>query len=82
MEVQEGDYDGLVAVIRHLLSVRDRQPNTDGMFDPLKQTIELLKTYNQNLPDEVYQQLEVSGQICTSKWLRMFLTLAVLNKSL
>ena len=58
--VEEGDYDGLVGVMMHLLAVRDRQPNTDGMFEPLKQTIELLKTYDQELPDEVHQQLQVS----------------------
>ena len=28
VEVQEGDYDGLVEVMVHLLAVRDRQPNT------------------------------------------------------
>ena len=57
--VEEGDYDALVAVMHHLLKIRDRQPNTDGMFEPLKHMIELLKTYNQDLPEEVYQQLEV-----------------------
>ncbi|KAK2518440.1 Dnah9 [Columba guinea] len=31
---------------------------TDAMFEPLKQTIELLKTYEQELPEEVYKQLE------------------------
>ena len=58
--MEEGDYDGLVGVMIHLLAVRDRQPNTDGMFEPLKQTIELLKTYDQEMPDEVHQQLQVS----------------------
>ena len=46
--------------MHHLLAMKDRQPKTDGMFEPLKQTIELLKTYGQEMPDEVYQQLEVS----------------------
>ncbi|KAK2528616.1 hypothetical protein Q9233_007587 [Columba guinea] len=31
---------------------------TDAMFEPLKQTVELLKTYEQELPEEVYKQLE------------------------
>ena len=57
--IEEGDYDTLVSVMKHLLAVRDRQPTTDGMFEPLKQTIELLKSYEQEMPDEVYQQLEV-----------------------
>lgn len=58
--LQEGDYDGLVHVMQHLGNVKDRQEATDGMFEPLKQTIELLKTYNQEMPDEVHQLLEVS----------------------
>ena len=57
--VEEGDYDSLVGVMKHLLAVKDRQPNTDGMFEPLKQTIELLKNYGEETSEEVYQQLEV-----------------------
>ncbi|BFZ02963.1 hypothetical protein BsWGS_06002 [Bradybaena similaris] len=56
-EVQEGDYHGLVDVMGHLFAVRERQQTTDEMFEPLKQTIELLKTYNQEMPDEVHAQL-------------------------
>ena len=58
-EVEEGDYDGLVAVMGHLMAVKDRQATTDEMFEPLKQTIELLKTYGQELPEEVHMQLQV-----------------------
>ncbi|CAH1258196.1 DNAH17 [Branchiostoma lanceolatum] len=57
-EVTEGDYDELVECMGHLMAVRDRQLATDEMFEPLKETIELLKTYNQEMPDEVHQQLE------------------------
>ncbi len=35
--------------------------SADGMFEPLKATIELLKTYGEELSDEVHQQL----QVCT-----------------
>lgn len=42
-----------------LMAVKDRQNSTDELFEPLKQTIELLKVYEQELPDEVYKQLEV-----------------------
>ena len=31
----------------------------DNMFEPLKETIELLRTYGQEMPDEVYTQLQV-----------------------
>lgn len=46
--------------MKHLGQVKDRQIATDEMFEPLKQTIELLKTYNQEMPDDVHQLLEVS----------------------
>ena len=41
----------------HVLSTHD---SADGMFEPLKATIELLRVYGQELPDEVHQQLQVS----------------------
>ncbi|KAL2078484.1 hypothetical protein ACEWY4_026169 [Coilia grayii] len=55
--VEEGDYDGLVEVMGHLMRVKDRQAATDTMFDPLKETIEFLKEYGEELPDEVHTQL-------------------------
>uniref|UniRef100_A0A3B3RIQ7 Dynein axonemal heavy chain 17 n=1 Tax=Paramormyrops kingsleyae TaxID=1676925 RepID=A0A3B3RIQ7_9TELE len=57
-KVEEGDYSGLVEVMGHLMAVRERQNSTDEMFEPLQHTIELLKTYEQELPEEVYKQLE------------------------
>ena len=57
--VEEGDYSGLVGCMGHLMAVKDRQATTDEMFEPLKQTIELLRHYGQELPDEVHQQLQV-----------------------
>ena len=58
--VNPGDYDGLVSCMGHLMAVKERQESTDEMFEPLKQTIELLKTYDQEMPDEVHTQLQVS----------------------
>ncbi|XP_074463654.1 dynein axonemal heavy chain 9 isoform X3 [Larus michahellis] len=57
-KVEKGDYDGLVEIMGHLLAVKERHSVTDAMFEPLRQTIELLKTYEQQLPEEVYRQLE------------------------
>ena len=59
-ECEEGDYDKLVEVMGHLMAVKDRQGPTDEMFEPLKHTIELLKTYEQEMPEEVHQQLQVT----------------------
>uniref|UniRef100_A0A8C3FY90 Dynein axonemal heavy chain 17 n=1 Tax=Chrysemys picta bellii TaxID=8478 RepID=A0A8C3FY90_CHRPI len=55
--LKEGDYNGLVEVMGHLMRVKDRQTATDHMFEPLKQTIELLKTYGEEMPEEIHMQL-------------------------
>ncbi|KAL8163407.1 UNVERIFIED_CONTAM: Dynein heavy chain 17, axonemal, partial [Gekko kuhli] len=55
--VKEGDYDGLVGVMGHLMRVKERQVATDNMFEPLKQTIELLKLYGEEMPEEIHMQL-------------------------
>uniref|UniRef100_A0A670I2K3 Dynein axonemal heavy chain 17 n=1 Tax=Podarcis muralis TaxID=64176 RepID=A0A670I2K3_PODMU len=55
--VKEGDYDGLVEVMGHLMRVKERQVATDNMFEPLKQTIELLKLYGEEMPEEIHMQL-------------------------
>ncbi|KAM8815016.1 dynein axonemal heavy chain 9 [Rhynchonycteris naso] len=57
-EVEQGDFQGLVEVMRHLTALKDRRSGTDEMFEPLKQTIELLKTYEQEVPETVFRQLE------------------------
>ena len=44
-----------------IIIMKERQAATDEMFEPLKRTIELLKTYDQEMPDEVHQQLQVTG---------------------
>lgn len=59
--VREGDYDGLVEVMGHLMKVKERQVATDNMFEPLKQTIELLRTYGEEMPEEIHVKLQVSG---------------------
>lgn len=46
----------------HLLAVRSRQRATDELFEPLKETITLLESYGQKMPEQVYAQLEVSAR--------------------
>ena len=70
-ETEEGDYDGLVECMGHLLAVKERQATTDEMFEPLKLTIELLRQNGQELPEEVHQQLQVRG--CKIILIRMML---------
>lgn len=68
-KVEKGDYTGLVEVMGHLLAVKERQDTTDAMFEPLQNTIALLKVYEQELPDVVYKQLEVNRGLSTSNTL-------------
>ncbi|KAM7035687.1 dynein axonemal heavy chain 17 [Acridotheres tristis] len=56
--LEEGDYEGLVAVMGHLARVRERQEATDVMFEPLKETVALLKTYGDKMPEEIHLQLQ------------------------
>ena len=67
VDIEEGDYHGLVEVMGHLMAVKDRQQATDNMFEPLKHTIELLKGYGQEMPDDISQKLQVKQSSLYSK---------------
>ncbi|XP_057895061.1 dynein axonemal heavy chain 17 [Melospiza georgiana] len=56
--LEEGDYEGLVEVMAHLAKVRERQEATDMMFEPLKETVALLKTYGDKMPEEILLLLQ------------------------
>ncbi|NXN68995.1 DYH17 protein, partial [Himantopus himantopus] len=56
--LEEGDYDGLVEVMGHLMRVKERQAETDSMFEPLKETVALLSTYREEMPEEIHLQLQ------------------------
>ncbi|NWV39884.1 DYH17 protein, partial [Grantiella picta] len=60
----EGDYEGLVAVMGHLAKVKERQEATDVMFEPLNETVALLRTYGDKMPEEVHLQLRVGCLGC------------------
>lgn len=57
--VIEGDYQALVSVMGYLLNVKEMSRHTDEMFGPLEETIELLKFYDQDIPEEVNVLLQV-----------------------
>lgn len=57
--VEEGDYDGLVSIIKILQQVRDRQPEYDGMFEILTAKLNLLKVYDVEVPEDVYTLMDV-----------------------
>lgn len=58
-DVRRGDYGALVTMMGHLGQVREKTALYDNLFDPLKKKIELLKTYGQEVPDDVYERLQV-----------------------
>lgn len=58
-DVAEGDYNSLTDMMGHLGAVRGNTEKFDGMFDPIKKKIELLKSYGQEVPDDVYSKLTV-----------------------
>lgn len=52
-QVTEGDYDGLVNIMAYLLHVKERAIATDDMFEPMQETIDLLKYYDMDIPEAV-----------------------------
>lgn len=57
--VIEGNYEVLVSVMGYLYKVKERQLTTDEMFQPLTDTIQLLKYYDMELSEEVNVLLQV-----------------------
>lgn len=51
--VVEGDYNGLVTIMAYLMNVKERALTTDEMFEPMQETIDLLKYYDMDIPEEV-----------------------------
>lgn len=52
-QIAEGDYAGLVSIMAYLMNVKDRALTTDEMFEPMQETIDLLKYYDMDIPEEV-----------------------------
>jgi dynein heavy chain len=58
LELEEGDYDGLVNVMGALGTIKHREAETDEVFEPLKERVMLLGTYNVEVPEDVLKTLE------------------------
>ncbi|KAG8222097.1 hypothetical protein J437_LFUL000860, partial [Ladona fulva] len=73
----EGDYQGLVEVMGLLMEVKDRATpsavtGSDDLFEPIHNTIELLKYYDVELPEEVHVVLhELPEQWSNTKRIAM-----------
>ena len=46
-------YANLVSIMAFLLQVKERAITTDTMFEPMRGTIDLLKYYDMDIPEEV-----------------------------
>lgn len=55
----DGDHEGLENVIRHLINVRDRQEEYNTMFEPLSETLNLLKVYGVKIPKNIFNLKQV-----------------------
>lgn len=58
------EYSEIVLVLNCLKRVRSRQEDTDAMFEPINDTIQLLKDYGKEPPESTNLQLEVSRVNC------------------
>lgn len=57
--LEDDDYDGLVSIMGHLSNVRERQVEYDTMFEPLTETLHLLKVYEVEIPEDVFFLMQV-----------------------
>ncbi|KAJ3391292.1 hypothetical protein HDU84_006208 [Entophlyctis sp. JEL0112] len=55
--IAEGDYSALIASMGLLHAVKHRMAYIDGMFEPLRKTINVLRTFGVEMPDEIHKLL-------------------------
>ncbi|KXS10801.1 hypothetical protein M427DRAFT_103173 [Gonapodya prolifera JEL478] len=56
-KIQDGDYEGLVSAMGLLHGVKHRSTNIDNNFEPLRKTVNLLRQYGVELPDDIHKDL-------------------------
>lgn len=60
---EEVEYDKLVTVLERLKLIREAEDATDAGFEPLRETVALLKEFGEELPESMNKLLEVSGSV-------------------
>jgi len=63
--ITEDDFEILLSIMSVLTQIRDREKDTDYMFVPLREIVDMLKAYNVEFPKLIYNQLNVLPE----KWL-------------
>jgi dynein heavy chain, axonemal len=56
LEATEEDFETLLKILSVITQIKEREVETDNMFDPLKEVVALLKTYNVDFSDNVANQ--------------------------
>lgn len=56
-------YDKLVIVLERLKLIREAEEATDAGFEPLRETVALLKEFDEELPENITKLLEVSFSV-------------------
>ncbi|KAJ3023806.1 hypothetical protein HKX48_000940 [Thoreauomyces humboldtii] len=56
-EIKEGDYDALVSSMGLLHAIKQRTGTIDGMFEPLRKTINFLRQFGVEMPEETHKLL-------------------------
>ncbi|KAI8853660.1 dynein heavy chain and region D6 of dynein motor-domain-containing protein [Chytridium lagenaria] len=56
-KIEEGDYNGLVGAMGLLHAIKHRMNSIDHMFEPVRKTINLLRQFGVEMPDEIHKLL-------------------------
>eukprot|EP00698_Gefionella_okellyi_P011840 TRINITY_DN3147_c1_g1_i1.p1 TRINITY_DN3147_c1_g1~~TRINITY_DN3147_c1_g1_i1.p1 ORF type:complete len:4456 (-),score=1211.74 TRINITY_DN3147_c1_g1_i1:43-11907(-) len=56
--ITDDDYDQLLAAMNLLLALRDRADRTEKMFEPLRQTVAMLRKHGVTVGDDVMEELD------------------------
>ncbi|TPX70381.1 hypothetical protein SpCBS45565_g01824 [Spizellomyces sp. 'palustris'] len=56
-EIKEGDYDALVSAMGLLHAIKHRTFSIDGIFEPLRKTINFLRQFGVEMPEETHKLL-------------------------
>lgn len=61
--LDEGEYSNLVKIMSYLVNVRDRAIDTEFMFEPLQEIVELLQSYDIEFSEETYRLMQVRKRL-------------------
>lgn len=59
--LDEGEYSNLVKIMSYLVNVRDRTSDTEFMFEPLQDIVNLLTSYDIDFSEETYRLMQVKN---------------------